>query len=147
MNGKKNRFSLHHFYYFLEVIWEERLVKNTTLSQWQEAVKEFQQVLTREEWSDLRSVDIKDLSRRYVDMLVDQRSSITPWRIHKLKSQLNAAFGEFIAFTVNPDEYRRNKKFARAKEAFLQNYPAPRGRVVPLAGPAVQPATRVPMTY
>ena len=148
MNMKRSRYSLNHFYYFLETLWEERLVKSATLNMWQEAIKEFQQVLTDEETLDLRSVEIKKLSRRYLDMLIDQRSSITPWRIHKLKSLMNTAVGEFIAFTINPLEYRCNKKLARAKEVFLSKHGAASdSRVVHLPGVQAKPNRSMNVIY
>jgi hypothetical protein len=121
MNKKRTRFSLPCFINFLESVWEEKLVKKNTLKRWQDAVEVFQQVMTEQEIADLRCVNVKALGARYIDVLVDRRSSITPWRIYHLKNALAQSIGDFIAFTINPNEYRRAMSLALAKQVFLQN--------------------------
>jgi site-specific recombinase XerD len=121
MMTKKTRFSLHNFFGFLEAVWQEKLVKKNTLKRWQDAIAEFQQVLGDEEVADLRRVDVKRLGARYVDLLVDTRSSVTPWRIYHLKNAFAQAIGDFVAFTVNPHEYKRTTSLALAKQIYLHN--------------------------
>jgi len=118
---KKTRYSLPHFFNFLEAVWQEKLVKKNTLKRWQDAITEFQKVLLQEEVADLRCIDIKQLASRYIDLLVEQRSSITPWRIYHLKNALSQAIGDFIAFTINPNEYKRMTSLALAKQVYLQS--------------------------
>lgn len=120
MKRKTTRYSLSHFFHFLETVWQEKLIKKNDLKQWQEAVTEFQKVMNAEEIRDLRRVEIKRLSNRYIDFLVDSRSSITPWRIYQLKNGLAAAIGNFIAFTINPNEYRRGARLAMAKQIYIK---------------------------
>lgn len=121
MTNKKTRFSLHNFFGFLESVWQENLLKKNTLKRWQEAVGEFQQVMSDEEIADLRCADVKQLGMRYVELLVDNRSSVTPWRIYHLKNALGQAIGDFIAFTINPHEYKRTTSLALAKQVYLHN--------------------------
>ncbi|MCR6651863.1 MAG: hypothetical protein NVV73_10400 [Cellvibrionaceae bacterium] len=121
MKLKRTRFSFPHFVGFLESVWEEKLVRKNILKRWQEAIEEFQQVMTDEEVADLRCVDVKCLGARYVDLLVERRRSITPWRIYHLKNAFAQSIGDFVAFTINPNEYRRSASFAMAKQVFLQN--------------------------
>lgn len=121
MTLKKTRFSLPYFFYFLETVWQEKLIKKNTVKRWQEAVEEFEQVMTAQEIADLRCIDIKHLGARYIDLLVGRRSSITPWRIYHLKNALAQSIGDFVAFTVNPNEYRRTTTLALAKQVYLQN--------------------------
>lgn len=121
MITKKTRFSLHNFFGFLESVWQEKLVKKNTLKRWQDAIDEFQQIMSDEEIADLRCADVKQLGARYVDLLVDNRSSVTPWRIYHLKNALGHAIGDFIAFTVNPHEYKRTTSLALAKQVYLHN--------------------------
>lgn len=118
---KKTRFSLPHFFGFLEAVWQEKLVKKNTLKRWQDAITEFQQVLSEREIADLRCIDVKHLGARYVDLLVDKRSSITPWRIYHLKNALAQSIGDFVAFTINPNEYKRTTSLALAKQVYLQS--------------------------
>lgn len=121
MMTKKTRFSLHNFFGFLEAVWQEKLVRKNTLRRWQEAIGEFQQVMSEEEVADLRCVDVKEMGARYIDLLVDKRSSITPWRIYHLKHALAQSIGDFVAFTINPQEYKRTTSLALAKQVYLHN--------------------------
>jgi hypothetical protein len=121
MMTKKTRFSLPNFFGFLEAVWQEKLVRKNTLKRWQDAIDEFQQVMSEEEVADLRCIDVKQLGSRYIDLLVDKRSSITPWRIYHLKNALAQAIGDFVAFTVNPHEYMRTTSLALAKQVYLNN--------------------------
>lgn len=121
MMTKKTRYSLPNFFGFLEAVWQEKLVKKNTLKRWQDAVGEFQQVMSEQEIADLRCIDVKQLGARYIDLLVDKRSSITPWRIFHLKNALAQSIGDFVAFTINPNEYKRTASLALAKQVYLQN--------------------------
>ena len=121
MMTKKTRFSLHNFFGFLEAVWQEKLIRKNTLKRWQDAIGEFQQVMSDDEIADLRCADVKQLGARYIDLLVDNRSSITPWRIYHLKNALAQAIGDFIAFTINPHEYKRTTSLALAKQVYLHN--------------------------
>jgi|GEM_PF-2241321 hypothetical protein len=132
MTLKKTRFSLPHFFYFLEVVWQEKLIKKNTVKRWQEAVDEFQQVMTAQEIADMRCIDVQQLGARYIDLLVGRRNSITPWRIYHLKNALAQSIGDFVAFTVNPNEYRRAATLALAKQVYLQNLAEATAAVVPL---------------
>jgi len=107
------RFSLHQFAYFLKLVGKDGLVHNTTLELWREAAREFEIAFTRNEKQDLRCVDIRQLSQRYVSSLADARTTISPWRILMLESVMAAALGEFIAFTVNPVRYRENRSISK----------------------------------
>lgn len=109
------RFSLHQFQYFLKLIGKEGLAYETTLDQWREVAKTFEPFLTRAEKRDLRCVDIKQLSHSYVGALVDRKTSVTPWRIFMLESQMAAVLGEFIAFSINPIQYRENRRPSRGQ--------------------------------
>lgn len=84
-------------------------MKGVTVNQWWEAIAAFGPVLTESEMRDLRCVEIKDVSGRYVALLVARSASITPWRILKTENLLAEALGEFIAFAINPTQYRRDK--------------------------------------
>lgn len=132
MTLKKTRFSLPHFFYFLEVVWQEKLIKKNTVKRWQEAVDEFQQVMTAQEIADMRCIDVQQLGARYIDLLVGRRNSITPWRIYHLKNALAQSIGDFVAFTVNPNEYRRAATLALAKQVYLQSLAEATAAVVPL---------------
>lgn len=142
MMTKKTRFALPHFYGFLEAMWHEKLVKKNTLKCWQDAVSEFQQVMDEDEFADLRCVDVKGLGTRYVDLLVHQRSSITPWRIYQLKNALAQAIGDFVAFTINPHEYKRTTSLALAKQIYLHNKASADGSAV-VTLPAQRAATKI----
>lgn len=107
------RFSLYQFQYFLKLIGKEGLAYETTLDQWREVARTFEPFLTRPEKRDLRCVDIKQLSHSYVSAVVDRRTSITPWRILMLESQMAAVLGEFIAFSINPVQYRENRRLTK----------------------------------
>ncbi|WP_187408151.1 hypothetical protein [Saccharophagus sp. K07] len=142
MKRKMTRYSLTNFIRFLEVVWQERLVKKQTLQQWQEAISEFQNILSLDEVADLRCLDIQHLSSRYVDFLVDNRNSITPWRIYQLKNGLMQGVGDFIAYTINPNEYKRCARLALAKHIYLQKKARVAAAVLPL--PAIRASeTRV----
>ena len=121
MMTKKTCFSMSHFFCFLEAIWQEKLVKENTLKRWQDAIEEFQHVMDVEEMADLRCVDIRRLGARSIDLLVDKRSSITPWRIYHLKDALAQSIGDFVAFTINPHEYKRTARLVLVKQIYLQN--------------------------
>lgn len=121
MTKKKTRFSMPHFFCFLETVWQEKLVKENTLKRWQDAIEEFQHVMDAQEIADLRCVDVKCLGGRYIDLLVGKRSSITPWRIYHLKDALAQSIGDFVAFTINPHEYKRTARLALVKQIYLKN--------------------------
>lgn len=114
MKLSTRRFSLHQFQYFLKLIGKEGLAYEATLDQWREVARTFEPFLTRAEKRDLRCVDIKQLSQGYVAAAVDRRASITPWRILMLESQMAAVLGEFIAFSINPVQYRENRRLPKA---------------------------------
>jgi hypothetical protein len=107
------RFSLHQFAYFLKLVGKDGLVHGSTLELWREAAREFEIAFTRNEKQDLRCVDIRQLSQRYVSSIADTRSSVTPWRVLMLESVMAAALGDFIAFTINPIRYRENRSLLK----------------------------------
>jgi hypothetical protein len=109
------RFSLHQFQYFLKLIGKEGLAYETTLDQWREVARTFEPFFTRAEKRDLRCVDLKQLGHSYASTVVERGASITPWRILMLESQMAAVLGEFIAFSINPVQYRENRRPVTAK--------------------------------
>lgn len=119
MIPQQTRFSLKQFRAFVETVRKENLAAKTTLKQWHEVAEVFSKLL--DDWAacDLRRVDVMQVSRNYAGLLVSDRINITPWRIHLLRSAMNHAVGDFIAFTANANGYRRDQRFAQAKQVFL----------------------------
>ena len=109
MSANRSRFSLYQLHCFLKLVGQERLVDHVTLDKWREAVREFGPVFDFKEAQDLRCVDIKRVSQRYIKKQIDMRTSITHWRVFTLENLLRTVLGEFIAFTVNPAQYRKQR--------------------------------------
>jgi hypothetical protein len=112
---KQTRFSLDHYVMFVDFVWHYALVEENKAVVWKDVMSECQPILTEEEKADMRSVQISSLARRYVDHLIKRRRSITPWRVQEFKLNVSEAIGEFIAYTINPDDYQRSCTLRNAK--------------------------------
>ena len=103
-------FSMKHFYHFISVMDHKDVISPEKLRKWQDTLREFHAVMTGSECDDLRCLDVESLSKRYVDLVSQQKISITPWLIHTRKKLLQNAVGNFVAYTINPGQYCSSMK-------------------------------------
>lgn len=110
---RKCAFSIKQFYTFLSVARKNGLLSQEKLHNWQETLREFQDVMQPSERDDLRSLDIEGVSQRYVELVSKERISITPWLINTRKTLLQNAIGNFIAYAINPIKYCDSMKIQK----------------------------------
>lgn len=102
---KQRIYSIKHFYGFLDEARKHDVLSAEKLHIWRVALREFQPVMEPCECEDLRRIDIEGVSKRYLERVSEEKTSITPWLIHTRKKHLQNAIGNFVAYAINPLKY------------------------------------------